>query len=79
MAAEFGGKVVVITGASSGIGAAVALRLGSRGAHLVLVGRNAENLQRTATQCKMAGSKGVWCPGARLKLLMRIEVYSWVR
>ncbi len=46
-----------MTGASSGIGAAVARHLGSRGAHLVLVGRNAENLQRTATQCKMAGSK----------------------
>ena len=36
-----GGKVIVITGATSGIGRAVALGLGRCGASLVLVGRNA--------------------------------------
>lgn len=35
-----GEKVIVITGATSGIGRAVALSLGRRGASLVLVGRN---------------------------------------
>jgi NADP-dependent 3-hydroxy acid dehydrogenase YdfG len=54
----FGGKVVIISGASSGIGAAIAVHLGGQGAHLALVGRNAENLQRTAAQCKLVGGKG---------------------
>jgi short-subunit dehydrogenase len=45
------GKVVVITGASSGIGAALALLLAARGDSPVLVARRAEALQRVADQC----------------------------
>jgi len=39
------GKVALVTGASSGIGRAIALALGERGAKLALVGRSAERLQ----------------------------------
>jgi short-subunit dehydrogenase len=44
-------KVVVITGASGGIGAALAELLASRGASLVLVARRGEALQAVATRC----------------------------
>lgn len=48
---QFTGKVVLITGASSGIGAATAKQFASLGASLALTGRNIENLKNVATQC----------------------------
>jgi len=47
----FSGKVVVITGASSGIGAQAAKDFAKLGASLVIVGRNQENLQKVANEC----------------------------
>jgi len=44
-------QVVVITGASGGIGAAVAEGAAARGASVVLVARRAEALQAVATRC----------------------------
>ena len=43
--------VVIITGASSGIGAALATQLAGQGASLVLAARNAERLQAVADHC----------------------------
>lgn len=48
---DFKDKVVLITGASSGIGAGTAELFASRGAWLVLVGRNEGNLATTAAKC----------------------------
>jgi NADP-dependent 3-hydroxy acid dehydrogenase YdfG len=45
------GKVVVITGASGGIGAALAELLASRGASIVLVARRADALEEVAARC----------------------------
>ncbi|ALC48156.1 CG3603 [Drosophila busckii] len=42
-------KVVIVTGASSGIGVAIAQVLAREGAQLALVGRNLQNLQATQT------------------------------
>lgn len=47
---SFVGKVVLITGASSGIGAATAFRLAKQGALLSLNGRNITNLQTLAAE-----------------------------
>lgn len=48
---DYTGKVAWITGASSGIGAALARDLASRGAHLVLSGRDEARLGEVATDC----------------------------
>lgn len=44
-------KVVLITGASSGIGAATALEFAKLNANLILTGRNKDNLEKVAKQC----------------------------
>lgn len=47
---EFEGLVALVTGASSGIGRATALRLGRDGARVALVGRNRERLEELHQQ-----------------------------
>lgn len=47
--------VTVITGASSGIGAATALKLAQRGSKIVLAARNEERLQGLVTRITQAG------------------------
>lgn len=47
---DYEGKVVVITGASAGIGAALAEEIGTRGGRVVLAARRAEELQQLAAR-----------------------------
>ena len=56
---ELTDKVVVITGASSGIGRATAHLAASRGAHVVLIARGEDALDRTAAECERAGAASV--------------------
>ncbi|CAN7743294.1 SDR family oxidoreductase [Variovorax sp. LjRoot178] len=53
-------KVVVITGASSGIGEATANLLASKGAKVVLGARRADNLKRIADEIKQHGGQAVY-------------------
>lgn len=54
------GKVVAITGASSGIGEATALLLAARGANVVLGARRPERLEALADRIEAAGGEAAW-------------------
>ncbi len=56
------GHVVVLTGASSGIGRATAVRFGARGAHVVLAARGREALAAAAAEVQAAGGTALVVP-----------------
>ena len=56
------GKVAVITGASKGLGKAMALALGAEGARLLLVSRDGSQLQKTANEVLSLGGEAAICP-----------------
>ena len=55
-------KVVLITGASSGIGRAMAVELGRRGARLALTARRGEELLKAADEVVRAGGEALALP-----------------
>jgi 3-oxoacyl-[acyl-carrier protein] reductase len=55
LSANLQGQVAMVTGASQGLGQAVAIRLGENGAKVLCVARNAEKLEQTVAAIKAAG------------------------
>jgi NAD(P)-dependent dehydrogenase (short-subunit alcohol dehydrogenase family) len=55
LSGAIGGKVVLITGASSGIGKATAIKCGAAGAEVLLVARTPEKLEETKREIEEAG------------------------
>ncbi|RYZ31659.1 MAG: SDR family NAD(P)-dependent oxidoreductase, partial [Propionibacteriaceae bacterium] len=55
MSTELHGRTALVTGATSGIGRAVALALASRGAYVVVSGRDAARGDATVAEIRAAG------------------------
>jgi NAD(P)-dependent dehydrogenase (short-subunit alcohol dehydrogenase family) len=68
------GKVVVITGAGSGIGRALALQLAAQGSQLALCDVSADNLQKTV---EIAGAHGVKVYSATVDVADRKAVQTF--
>ncbi|KAL0871097.1 hypothetical protein ABMA27_004901 [Loxostege sticticalis] len=54
---SFKNKVVLVTGASSGIGAAIALKFSEEGANVAIVGRNEKKLKNVTENIAKVGNK----------------------
>jgi NADP-dependent 3-hydroxy acid dehydrogenase YdfG len=63
MAQALGGKIALVTGASSGIGAATAIALAAAGATVALSARRKDRLDELVTQIEAAGGKALALPG----------------
>lgn len=61
MSKGLNGKVVVITGASSGIGKAMAKEYAAMGAKVVLGARQADKLEALTKEIEANGGKAAWC------------------
>src|SRR5262249_28786826 len=79
MAHRFSGKVVVITGASSGIGAVAARKFAGEGATVALLARSAGALEKVAADIRGSGGAArafpvdVSDPGACAEVLRKVE------
>jgi NAD(P)-dependent dehydrogenase (short-subunit alcohol dehydrogenase family) len=67
MSGELKGRVIAITGATGGIGRAVAMAAAREGAELVLIGRNLQKLQALHTEFEQ------FAPGAALMAQLDLE------
>ena len=69
---RFSGKNAIVTGGGSGIGAAVARRLASEGADVMVIGRRAEPLDRTVADIQAADGSA-WSHVGDMSVVAQIQ------
>ncbi|KWW29448.1 MAG: short-chain dehydrogenase/reductase SDR [bacterium P3] len=82
MSLRFQGRVVWITGASSGIGEAVAYRFAQEGARLIVSALEDEQLSHVAARCVQLGAPEAFvlpCDLSRLDSLETLAEQAWAR
>ncbi|MBC6608579.1 SDR family oxidoreductase [Hymenobacter sp. BT188] len=84
MSKRFENKVCIVTGATSGIGRAVAVQLGREGGCVVVLGRNAEEGREVVRQIKAAGGEALFVRAdvgkdAHLQAAVRKTLARWHR
>lgn len=75
MTPSWKGKVALVTGASSGIGAAVARRLAREGLRTILVARRAEKLQALVDEIERSGGKASLIVADLAQEAARLELF----
>jgi NADP-dependent 3-hydroxy acid dehydrogenase YdfG len=58
----FHDQVVIVTGASAGIGKTLALQLATQSAMVVLAARRADRLEQVAAECRNLGGEALVLP-----------------
>src|SRR5947209_2883680 len=81
---DWKGKVVLVTGASSGIGRALAVELGKRGARVGLAARRAEELSKVAEEVGRAGGEALALPAdvrnpSEMDSAVKVLIEKWER
>lgn len=80
MTSPLAGKWVIITGASSGFGAAAATAFGAQGAKLLLGARRVERLESVAEEASAAGSPEALVHGLDVSKTVSVESFAaWAR
>ena len=60
---DLAGSVALVTGSTSGIGRATAILLGTRGAHVIVSGRDADRGNEVVDEIRSSGGKADFVPG----------------